>query len=253
MKKEELKNFISDKMRMSHIYQPLLIKILIDSGGIATLRQLANSFLSSDESQIIYYENVIKNMPLKILKKHNVVIEEGAVVKLNIDFKKLTLNDKAEIKKLCEQKIQNYVSKKGLSIWDYRLVDGAVNDNLRLRVLKESGGKCSICGISVKERPMDIDHIIPLSRGGKTIYENLQALCTKCNRTKKNLDTIDYRNFGNFIKANNCPFCHLEKERIINENEFALMFYDSYPVTIGHTLIISKRHLPAFSIYLKLN
>ena len=70
MNKDELKIFLSDKMRMSHIYQPLLIKILIDSGGIVTLRQLSNAFLQYDESQILYYEDIIKKMPLKILKKH---------------------------------------------------------------------------------------------------------------------------------------------------------------------------------------
>ena len=39
MKFEDLRDFISTKMRLSHIYQPLLIRSLIDAGGSATLRR----------------------------------------------------------------------------------------------------------------------------------------------------------------------------------------------------------------------
>jgi len=40
-----------------------------------------------------------------------------------------------------------------------------------------------------------------------------------------------------------CPFCILEEEKVIERNELALMFYDNYPVTKHHTLIIPKRHV----------
>ena len=53
---QELKHFLQEKMSMSHIYQPLLIKILVDSGGYATVRHLALQFLGYDESQLLYYE-----------------------------------------------------------------------------------------------------------------------------------------------------------------------------------------------------
>lgn len=38
-----------------------------------------------------------------------------------------------------------------------------------------------------------------------------------------------------------CPFCHPEK--IIQENELAYAIYDKYPVSPGHALIITKRHV----------
>ena len=43
---DKLKEFITSKMRMSHIYQPLLIKSLVEAGGVATIRQMATAFLS---------------------------------------------------------------------------------------------------------------------------------------------------------------------------------------------------------------
>lgn len=42
---------------------------------------------------------------------------------------------------------------------------------------------------------------------------------------------------------NFCPFCVLEKERVIFENELSFALLDIYPVTKGHTLIIPKRHI----------
>ena len=39
----------------------------------------------------------------------------------------------------------------------------------------------------------------------------------------------------------NCVFCNL-KENILFENDLAVAFFDSYPVSKGHTLIIPKRH-----------
>lgn len=57
---DELKDFLISKMRMSHIYQPLLIRSLIESGGTSTIRQMAITFLAQDENQIVNYEDILK-------------------------------------------------------------------------------------------------------------------------------------------------------------------------------------------------
>jgi ATP adenylyltransferase len=139
----DLIDFIENKMKLSHIYQPLLIKSLIESGGTATIRQIANGFLSQDESQIQYYEKRIKEMPLKVLSKHEIVSKDGDLVSLNV--KKLSFEQKAQIKMLCEKKMQEFVMSRGLGIWDYRLLEtDPVPDSLRYQVLKESGGRCAL-------------------------------------------------------------------------------------------------------------
>ncbi len=48
---------------------------------------------------------------------------------------------------------------------------------------------CCNCGNSTHIEPnllLEIDHIIPVSKGGQTVEENLQTLCWKCNRAKSN-------------------------------------------------------------------
>ncbi len=81
---QNLIDFLENKMSMSHIYQPLLIRSLVDSGGSATLRQLANNFVLQDESQLVYYEDRIKKMPVKVLKKHDVIERDGDLIKLKL-------------------------------------------------------------------------------------------------------------------------------------------------------------------------
>lgn len=40
-----------------------------------------------------------------------------------------------------------------------------------------------------------------------------------------------------------CPFCSIPQSRVISQNESVIAIYDSFPVTQGHCLIISKRHV----------
>lgn len=43
-----------------------------------------------------------------------------------------------------------------------------------------------------------------------------------------------------------CPFCALPEERIIDRSPLALAVRDGYPVSLGHTLIVPRRHVGSF-------
>lgn len=59
-----------------------------------------------------------------------------------------------------------------------------MNSSLRYKILKRDGFKCQACGVTSQESKMHVDHIKSISNGGKTVDENLQALCEQCNLGK---------------------------------------------------------------------
>jgi diadenosine tetraphosphate (Ap4A) HIT family hydrolase len=91
---------------------------------------------------------------------------------------------------------------------------------------------------------LDVDHIIPRSRKGKTEESNLQVLCSKCNRSKRNKDDTDFRDTEFVDKDKNCPFC--KKIDKVAENNSVFAMKDNYPVSEGHLLIIPYRHTENF-------
>lgn len=55
----------------------------------------------------------------------------------------------------------------------------------RYDVMKRDGFQCVLCGASGKDAQLEIDHILPVSAGGSNMQSNLQTLCFKCNRGKR--------------------------------------------------------------------
>ncbi|MFC2150110.1 HNH endonuclease [Calditrichota bacterium] len=69
----------------------------------------------------------------------------------------------------------------------------AVQKRVRYRVLEAAKGRCALCGRTVEEHGivMTIDHIIPVSKGGKNDIQNLRALCMSCNMAKGSEIPVD--------------------------------------------------------------
>lgn len=63
-----------------------------------------------------------------------------------------------------------------------------INWRLRALVLMRDGAYCKLCGATPQDgAKLHVDHVIPWSKGGETIIENLQSLCEKCNIGKSNM------------------------------------------------------------------
>jgi len=56
---EKLSDFISNKMQMQHVYQPVMLIELLKHGGQATEQQIARVLLTLDPTQQKYYENKV--------------------------------------------------------------------------------------------------------------------------------------------------------------------------------------------------
>lgn len=62
-----------------------------------------------------------------------------------------------------------------------------MTSKLRQHIKERDNFTCKQCGLSIQNEPnllLEIDHIIPISKGGLTTEENLQTLCWRCNRQK---------------------------------------------------------------------
>lgn len=57
---------------------------------------------------------------------------------------------------------------------------------LKHEILKQARYRCQDCGASNKDIELEIDHIIPIVRGGSDELDNLQVLCKDCNIKKNN-------------------------------------------------------------------
>ena len=76
-----------------------------------------------------------------------------------------------------------------------RRLDARAVHSLLDAVMAAHGGVCGICGLVVAREKATIDHIIPISRGGTHVPENLQPahpLCNafKANRTMEEIDGV---------------------------------------------------------------
>jgi RNA-directed DNA polymerase len=96
-----------------------------------------------------------------------------------------------------ETKIVRYVKVKGTAspfngediYWSARLGKHPDMPTRISNLLKRQKGKCNHCGLTFKDgEQLEVDHITPLSKGGKDIYTNLQLLHRHCHDVKTTND-----------------------------------------------------------------
>lgn len=77
-----------------------------------------------------------------------------------------------------------------------------ISSRLRYEVLLRDGHRCVDCGASPADDPsvrLEIDHRLPVSKGGTNDIENLQTLCWACNNGKS--DSVDHK-LNNSLQSN---------------------------------------------------
>jgi diadenosine tetraphosphate (Ap4A) HIT family hydrolase/5-methylcytosine-specific restriction endonuclease McrA len=250
MKFEDLKQYIITRMRrsMQHVYQPVMIKKLLQNDGRASTEEIARAILTYDQSQVEYYEQITKQMVGRILLK-NGVVERASDGFALLGYERLNGEQKEELNRLCDLELENFMQKRGEKLFDHRRNDMArISGTIRYEVLKAAGFRCMLCGISAGEAFLDVDHIQPRSKQGPSDIDNYQALCFRCNRSKGNRDSADLRNVAVSYthRDENCVFCKPQELNCFAENSLAYAAWDAFPVTSSHALIIPKRHVAGY-------
>ena len=72
-----LKKFITHDMRMSQVYQPVMLIELLRNNGSASVEQIAQAILDRDPTQIEYFSKIVKAMPGHVLTKNRGITERN--------------------------------------------------------------------------------------------------------------------------------------------------------------------------------
>ena len=83
---------------------------------------------------------------------------------------------------LLSQKRGNYYTNE--DVWKSlcRVERGKVSNKMRFAIYERDGYRCCKCGRHTND--LEIDHIFPIAKGGKSTFDNLQTLCHRCNYQK---------------------------------------------------------------------
>ena len=238
-----LSDFIQNKMRMSHIYQPVMLMELLKRRGNASRREIAAALLQRDGSQLEYYERIVTNMVGRVLTNRKVVFKERDLYSLN-GFNELTASQIKHLVGLCDGKLNAFLKKRD-DPWSHRKTStGYISGTKRYEVLKRGHFRCELCGVSADIKALEVDHIVPRNKGGSDDITNLQALCYSCNATKRDRDDTDFRGMAESYKhrEHGCVFCDITTG-VLADHELAVTINDKHSVTPQHTLIIPKRHV----------
>ena len=90
-------------------------------------------------------------------------------------------------------------------------------------------GRCECCGTHEHQAALKVDHIITKNLGGSDGISNFQALYFRCNASKRDSDSTDFRgvlqSYGH--RGEGCLFCELQtSERVLLRNELAVCIAD---------------------------
>ncbi len=140
-------------------------------------------------SLLRFYKNQDIEIELKVNLKKGIVIK-GNIVKLSHIFRKyfiLQSKNGSKIKVFLEDVIKDSIipidfigtdkekSKSGRS---------PISLKLRMAVFKRDKFVCQYCGACGPNVELEIDHVLPVSRGGTDEISNLKTSCFNCNRGK---------------------------------------------------------------------
>jgi hypothetical protein len=66
-----------------------------------------------------------------------------------------------------------------------------ISKRIRFEIFKRDSFTCQYCGKAAPDVILEVDHVEPVSKGGKTVMLNLVTSCFKCNRGKSNVKLSD--------------------------------------------------------------
>ena len=187
----DIRTFLLEHMSMTANYQPVVIRELLLRGGSASVEQLTVALMMENQNLIRYWRSILMKWPKQTLTNRRVIQYNRKLKQFDLLGSSLTPNEKNELIAICTMKINEF---------NTPLVRREAAR--RFQVIENAKGMCQAC--FCRNRPLDVDHIVPRevarrnigiwrgkvpNKAGQLIdlddLENLQLLCEKCNRGKR--------------------------------------------------------------------
>ena len=135
-----------------------------------------------------FYHNEGVPIGLKIKSVGGLVIRGKIIKKNKIGMKYVVVKslEKSPIKIFIEDIIQDSVVPIDYQKKENKNKRDTIPPAIRFKVLKRDRHTCTGCGARAPDVELEVDHIVPVSRGGTDELSNLRTLCKDCNTGKGN-------------------------------------------------------------------
>jgi len=240
----EMEHFVHKKMKMTHVYQPLMIKTLLESGSLtATVEDIARRFVGIDIPVLDYYKKIVKRWPHKTLKSHNVVEYDRRHQSYRLLLDSNTSQGQIDrLVELCDLRLKEFIDRDRWIRTRHQRAERSSLGSLRYDILAKSKATCVACGIKSTEAFLHVDHIVPIACGGPDTPENMQALCDRCNQQKRDRDDTDFLLWHKqmqFARSPKCRLCNGRHKTLDNRLAYAVMGtpssdYTSFVTPVRH-------------------
>ncbi len=104
---ERLRQYIAQQMRMSHIYQPLMLMELLGRRNPAPAQEIARRILGEDVTQIEYYTERVKRMVGSVLIGNGITRHGDGLTTL-IGAEELSGTERDVLLQLCRQRLDAF-------------------------------------------------------------------------------------------------------------------------------------------------
>ena len=158
MRYQKLKDFLQYELRMSHIYQPVMIKELLDNYGVFHERDISKSLLMNDETQIDYYTKFTNAKVGRVLRNHGIVLRDRKTKEYRLkDIEYFSSAQIRILKDLCDMRINNFLETRRKMIFNRgERTIGRFSGAQRYEVLKRAKYHCELCGIPADKKALEV-------------------------------------------------------------------------------------------------
>lgn len=153
------------------------------------MKQLSTKVNSQLPLWVYYFSNsenipyIICDLDKELKKMQKSVFHFSYVSPAGQSFRDYDIVITSDILKQLESEVMAKLNKKSYA----KTQRNAMTNDLREAIKLRDNYTCCMCGNSVYSEPnllLEVDHIVPVAKGGKTEAGNLQTLCWRCNRSK---------------------------------------------------------------------